>query len=43
MGRKSIIGVEVRTDETGKEVEKVVLSGCAVEIMDGSINVPDED
>ena len=41
MGRKSIIGVEVATDDSGQKVEKVVLSGSAVEVMEGSINVPD--
>ena len=41
MGRKSIIGVEVTTDESGQKVEKVLLSGSAVEVMEGSINIPE--
>lgn len=40
MGRKSIIGVEVTADVDTKKVEKVVLSGSAVEIMEGTIVVP---
>jgi PhzF family phenazine biosynthesis protein len=41
MGRKSVIGVEVTTDESGQKVDKVVLSGSAVDIMEGSINLPE--
>lgn len=41
MGRKSVIGVEVTTDESGQKVEKVALDGSAVEVMEGFINVPD--
>lgn len=39
MGRKSIIGVDVVLGSGGK-VEKVILQGTAVEIMEGNINVP---
>jgi PhzF family phenazine biosynthesis protein len=39
IGRKSVIGVEVALDGAGK-VEKVVLNGSAVEIMEGNITVP---
>jgi PhzF family phenazine biosynthesis protein len=41
MGRKSIIGVEVTADIDAKKVEKVVLSGTAVEVMEGSIIAPE--
>lgn len=39
MGRKSVIGVEVTLDESGKGVEKVVLMGQAVEVMEGRLKV----
>ncbi|KPI42115.1 Trans-2,3-dihydro-3-hydroxyanthranilate isomerase [Cyphellophora attinorum] len=39
IGRKSVIGVDVSLDGAGK-VEKVVLNGTAVEIMEGNITVP---
>ena len=39
MGRKSVIGLEVTLGEAAK-VEKVVLSGSAVEVMEGNISVP---
>lgn len=39
MGRKSVIGLEVHLGD-GAKVEKVVLSGSAVEIMEGNITVP---
>lgn len=38
MGRKSVIGIEVHLAEGGK-VDKVVLSGSAVEVMEGNISV----
>jgi PhzF family phenazine biosynthesis protein len=38
MGRKSVIGIDVHLDEAAK-VEKVVLSGSAVEVMEGNIAV----
>lgn len=37
MGRRSVIGVEVTLSEDGKKVEKVVLTGNAVEVMEGSL------
>ena len=40
MGRKSDIGVEVTLGSSARKVEKVVLSGSAVGIMEGSIVVP---
>ena len=40
MGRQSEIGVEVTLDSSGSKVEKCVLSGSAVGIMEGSIVVP---
>ncbi|KAK2604295.1 hypothetical protein N8I77_007238 [Diaporthe amygdali] len=39
MGRRSIIGVEITLDDEGTVV-KVVLSGTAVEVMQGSLRVP---
>ncbi len=42
MERKSIMGIDVTTDDSGQKVEKVVLSGGAVEVMEGSIIVPDQ-
>lgn len=43
MGRRSVIGVEVVTEGGGKErkVRKVTLSGTAVEVMEGTLTVPD--
>lgn len=41
MGRKSSIGVEVTAEMGEKKVEKVVLSGSALEVMEGVINVPE--
>lgn len=38
MGRKSVIGLEVSLGESSK-VEKVILSGSAVEVMEGNITV----
>jgi PhzF family phenazine biosynthesis protein len=39
MGRQSDIGVKVRKTEDGKGIEEVLLSGTAVKIMDGNIEV----
>ena len=39
MGRKSEIGVEVTKTGDGKAIEKVVLSGTAVKVMEGSLEV----
>jgi PhzF family phenazine biosynthesis protein len=40
MGRKSEIGVEVTTKDDRNAIEKVVLSGTAVKVMEGLIEVP---
>ncbi|RMZ87291.1 hypothetical protein DV736_g5484, partial [Chaetothyriales sp. CBS 134916] len=40
IGRRSDIGVEVTLDGSASRVEKVVLSGSAVAITDGSIVIP---
>jgi PhzF family phenazine biosynthesis protein len=40
MGRKSDISVEVTKTSDGKAIEKVVLSGTAVKIMEGSLEAP---
>lgn len=37
MGRQSDIGVEVTLKESFEEVEKIVLSGSAVEVMEGKV------
>nr|OQO20859.1 hypothetical protein B0A51_12108 [Rachicladosporium sp. CCFEE 5018] len=37
MGRQSDIGVEVTLDKSGKAVEKIVLSGSAVKVMEGRV------
>lgn len=39
MGRKNVIEVEVVLGKDGKEVEKVLLSGEAVEVMEGTLEV----
>ena len=39
MGRRSVIGVSVRLDGTGKGVETVVLKGTAVSVMEGVVEV----
>jgi PhzF family phenazine biosynthesis protein len=39
MGRKSVIRVEVTKTSDGKAIEKVVLSGTAVKVMEGSLEV----
>jgi PhzF family phenazine biosynthesis protein len=39
MGRKSKISVEVTKTSDGKAIEKVVLSGTAVKVMEGSLEV----
>lgn len=38
MGRRSVIGVNVTLDATGKAVGKVVLSGSAVPVMKGTLS-----
>jgi predicted PhzF superfamily epimerase YddE/YHI9 len=40
MGRKSDISVEVTKTSDGNAIEKVVLSGTAVKIMEGSLEAP---
>jgi predicted PhzF superfamily epimerase YddE/YHI9 len=40
VGRKSDISVEVTKTSDGKAIEKVVLSGTAVKIMEGSLEAP---
>lgn len=37
MGRRSLIGVTISLDASGKSVEKVVLSGTAVPVMQGTL------
>lgn len=37
MGRRSVIGVTVMLDATGKAVGNVVLSGSAVPVMQGTL------
>jgi predicted PhzF superfamily epimerase YddE/YHI9 len=39
MGRKSDISVEVTKTGDGKAIEKVVLSGKSVKVMEGSLEV----
>ncbi|MCJ1362205.1 hypothetical protein MMC16_001307 [Acarospora aff. strigata] len=39
MGRRSVIGVKIQLDATGKAVEQVILSGCAVSIMQGTLSI----
>jgi PhzF family phenazine biosynthesis protein len=39
MGRKSVISVQVTKTSDGKAIEKVVLSGTAVKVMEGSLEV----
>jgi len=39
MGRRSKILVDVTTDANGKAIEKVVLAGTAVQVMEGTIEV----
>lgn len=39
MGRKSDISVEVTKTNDGKAIEKVVLGGTAVKVMEGSLEV----
>ena len=39
MGRRSVIGVHVTLDASGKRVEKVVLEGTSVKAMEGAIEV----
>ena len=38
MGRRSVIGVKITLDATGKAVRKVVLSGSAVPVMQGTLS-----
>jgi len=40
MGRRSVIMVEVQGDHASKKIEKVILKGSAVEVMEGSLIVP---
>ena len=51
MGRRSLIYVQVTTRKaaddagtsgTGRTIEKVVLKGCAIKVMEGTLYVPDE-
>jgi predicted PhzF superfamily epimerase YddE/YHI9 len=37
MGRRNVISVEVTRGEGGEGVEKVVLSGAAVTVMEGQL------
>ena len=40
MGRRSEIGVHITLNEAGDQVEEVVLSGTAVKVMEGTLEVP---
>ncbi|KAK4914942.1 hypothetical protein LTR66_017120, partial [Elasticomyces elasticus] len=41
MGRRSEIGVEVVLDEDRRDVKDLVLSGTAVKVMEGTLEVPE--
>ena len=40
MGRQSDIGVQVTLKDSGDQIDKVVLSGTAVKVMEGTMEVP---